>query len=425
MKTIIRLPLFISVLILVISSDCFAQQWRQTGLYLGNYTIPSTSPNDFYLAPDLAFNSATKEMYVAYVDGNTHELEVKKYGAKTNKQWVKVGVISGNIRATKPALAFNPVSNEPYIIYINDKKAIYEVKEFDGTSWVDVGSSLPETAVASNLPTIGFKAGSPDPYIAFVDNQTNSVVVKKMSPKDWVTVGGIIGNINPNYGGTNFQNVISIAFHPTNNELYISYIDTAGLLAVKYFSGDTAWVNLNSGKNYNGTSNNAKVISTNALAFHPKTYEPYVGFIGNSDATLIRFTFLKKRNPNGTTTTFKGWQQINGVVGATASTDMPVPIVFNSKTNNLYSIGREPGSGRFWVGKFDGKALTTIGVPYPSPPISGRITVNTLTSNGALGGVVSPSITQTNPALIFNSSDKKIYIAAPADNGSYEVDREP
>jgi hypothetical protein len=153
-----------------------AQQWSDVGNQGFTPSPASATSNE----PDMVIFGNTT--YVAYVT-STSQVVVMKYAAGT---WTAMPTVA--TVGTTPDLAFDN-SGTLYIVYQNSGAS--NVKKFDGANWVFVGSaSINNTlGITGGLtPRIAINPVSNAPYIIFVD-ATNNVNAAMFNGTAWVIVG--------------------------------------------------------------------------------------------------------------------------------------------------------------------------------------------------------------------------------------------
>jgi len=199
--------------------------------------------------PQIKFDS-NHIAYLSYIDTSDSEVWVKKYNGGT---WDNVGDgnatrLDSTIWASGQSLAIDS-NNVPYVVHYDmnssDNSLIVAVSKFDGTNWVNVGSSL------GNGETRGYAIAidsSNVPYVVFEDNSSpKNIIVKKYNGSSWESVGSSIGYVSSNYP------IIAI----DNDVVYIAYVDSmSGEGHLKKFSG-TDWVEV--GKPFGKLGTNVRI----------------------------------------------------------------------------------------------------------------------------------------------------------------------
>ncbi len=173
--------------------------------------------------------------------------------------------------------------NTPYLIFSNNTprktKSIMTnpVVKFDGTNWVNVGTS-PISEITAQYTTI--KIDSNDtPYIAFINSSNESrVTVMKFDGTDWAIVG-TAGFSTPGASWLTFA-------LDSNDTPYVGFLDgsNSGKGSVMKFDG-TDWI-------YVGTQNfTTGTVPFFSLAIN-NSNEPLVAFMDNSNSgktTVMKF----------------------------------------------------------------------------------------------------------------------------------------
>ncbi len=134
----------------------------------------------------IAFNPSTNEPYVA-CRSTASKASVMRFDG-TN--WVNVGTdgfSAGSIYFL--TMAFNPSTNEPYVAFRDDggNSAKATAMKFDGTNWTTVGSAG-FTAGAADYPAIAFNPSTNEPYI--VCSESNGAFVFRFGMKELSSMTG-------------------------------------------------------------------------------------------------------------------------------------------------------------------------------------------------------------------------------------------
>lgn len=233
---------------------------------------------------NMAFNPSNNQPYVVYKDGSYGgKLVAKRYNGTA---WVDVGSSTGFTAGNMSQhviLAFQPGTNEPYVVYRDIANGTRtNVMRFDGTNWVNVGS--PVSPGSSGWPSITFHPVTAQPYVIYSDWTDNQkATVKRFDGTNWVLVGA-------EKFTAGIADVNHLAFHLGTNEPYLCYQGwsgaDAGRLSVMRFDG-TNWVFLANSQNFTaGEAANAHFV------FKPTTNEPHVVFkdvANSSKGSLMRY----------------------------------------------------------------------------------------------------------------------------------------
>ncbi len=180
----------------------------------------------------LVFQPVTNTPYVAFKDHQFiyPQASVMKY---ENSTWQYVGSPGfSDAEAFEVSLAFNPVTNEPYLAFVNhpappspDYKAM--VMHFDGTDWEDVGPSpvypgnVDDTRLTFDISGV--------PYLSFIDvADNNKATVMTFDGTVWNFVG--LQGFSP--GGVAYSDLkLNQAGRP-----YIGFMDLANSLKATVMS---------------------------------------------------------------------------------------------------------------------------------------------------------------------------------------------
>jgi MBG domain/IPT/TIG domain len=233
----------------------------------------------------LAF-SPSGTLYLAYQDaGNSSKATVMKL---TVDNWDPVGNPFGFSAgaALYMSLAFSP-SGTPYVAYMDDAHSDKAtVMEYNGTSWVTVGSAGFSAGAAYSMSLAFSPSGTP--YVAYSDDRsgtgTGPATVMEYNGTSWVTVGSADFSAGPAY-------YTSLAFSPSGIP-YVAYSDDStgkgsGPATVMEYNG-TSWVVVGSA----GFS--AGAVYYTSLAFSPSG-TPYVAYSddstdnGSGPATVMEY----------------------------------------------------------------------------------------------------------------------------------------
>jgi hypothetical protein len=138
------------------------------------------------------------------------------------------------------SLAFNPVTNEPYVAYSDDSNSgKATVMKFDGNSWVYVGTAG-FSAGAASYTSLAFNGATP--YVAYSDNSnSNKATVMKFDGNSWVYVG----TAGFSAGAAAYTSLAFDTKAPSHN-MYIAYQDgnAANKATVMFFNyTNNQWAN--------------------------------------------------------------------------------------------------------------------------------------------------------------------------------------
>jgi hypothetical protein len=274
--------------------------------------------------------------------------------------WVNVGSsgFSGG-KAEYINIAFSP-SGEAYVAFKDDAHSgKASVMKFDGSNWVNVGIAG-FSAGPAMYTSLAMSPSDGMPYVGFRDAGNDyKATVMKFNGTNWINVGN---------AGFSDGDVIStsLAFNPSDNQPYIAYRDDGepdGKATVMRYDG-TAWVNVGNAGFSQGIAYNT------SLAMSPSG-QPYVAFLdgGNSvKATVMKF--------DGNT-----WVDV-GVAGFSAGIAEHSKLAINSSGQPFVTYQDYQYSGKatvmtydsvfVGVNEFPGLKLTA----YPNP-VQGKLTLET------------------------------------------------
>lgn len=167
---------------------------------------------------DLAFNPVTNRPYVAFRDmANNFGITVMRHNGS---EWEVVGTKGFTGSGDKPSLAFHPGTGEVYVAYQDNANDGLSVMRFDGSAWNAVGP-LGFTPKSAFTPSLTFHPSTHKPYVAFTDfDKSSKASVMKFNDTSWE----FVGQQGFSAGPTAFN---SLAFHPISHELYLAFKDEA------------------------------------------------------------------------------------------------------------------------------------------------------------------------------------------------------
>ncbi|TGL08122.1 hypothetical protein EHQ43_03510 [Leptospira bouyouniensis] len=180
------------------------------------------------------------------------KLYVKKYDSISNT-WLSVGsIINSELNGLNFNYSIATNGTDPWVAYTANGTGMpgidYSiiVKRFDGTNWVQVGSSL------TNNPSLNLNIQFDGlvPYVAFSEIDASGITklyVKRWNGSNWIQIGGEL-NLNP----TTYAYLHD--FRIFNGFLFLSF-NSDGKLNMKTFDG-TNWISFGSTNlNFFPTSN--------------------------------------------------------------------------------------------------------------------------------------------------------------------------
>lgn len=244
---------------------------------MGNMGITSTGATEFSTCI-----SKNGLIYTLFLDASDNFLpRVISYNGTT---WNSVGTLTNfasgyKIRHLKIT---TDTSGLPVIVFQNyttsNSSNFFEVRRFNGTSWINVGNS---NFTSSNFSPIDLAIDKNNvPYVAFNNLNANpDITVKKFNGTNWLDVG--VPNF---YQGSLYPNALAI------DSLGVPYITCKGQsskVVVQKFNGNS-WIDLSSNTFSNSLSKGSaiRIVGTT----------PYIGFI--DDANNNRTFVLAKYTAN-------------------------------------------------------------------------------------------------------------------------------
>ena len=344
--------------IFLLGAGDFAQAagWEQ----VGNAGFSNWSLYDGFMA----FHPTSHEPYVAFSDSsNSGKVTVMRLNGST-WETVGAAGFSDVAAQQVSALVFNPSTNEPYVLYQQSDQKIYVKRfngtswvtagtqrltwtgaEWitEGDGWVGFGWHLGKNALAFNPSTNA-------PYVMYTTcgEGPGYVQVDRLNGTTWQEVGACYdGNCASDSGYVQFG---MLGFNPSTNEPYVAYADdtpgNGGKMTVAKFNG-TSWAFV--GSQAFSTYGNATAVN---LAFHPATAEPYVSFDsmdgdGNTVGTVQRYDG-SNWTMVGSVLTDAGWNP---------------SFAFDTSTNTPYLLRAAyddiNSTGTLFLSSFDGSSWST------------------------------------------------------------------
>ena len=177
----------------------------------------SAGPAEFIF---LAMHPSTGAPFVAYSDhGNSQKATVMTFNGK---QWLTVGHAGFSAgRADSISLAIHPTTYALYVAYsdfANSNKTT--VMTFNGAGqWVTVGpSAISAGAVDGSMTSLAIHPTTAQPYVAYVDSKKATVM--KFNGSAWSPVG------SPGFSaGEAYMSSTGLALQPRTGVPYFAYID--------------------------------------------------------------------------------------------------------------------------------------------------------------------------------------------------------
>ncbi|MDF2925286.1 MAG: hypothetical protein K0R57_4200 [Paenibacillaceae bacterium] len=275
--------------------------------------------------------------YLVYLEGdNGSHATVMKY---SGSGWEAVGASPGFPVGEDARGAARPVSmavyeGTPYVAYrdsLHDGRAA--VKKFDGTSWMDVGSSVFSTGEINSI-SLAISGGTP--YVAYQESGAGKVL--RYNGTGWVTVGSAFLE---GYAD-------NISLRVVEGTPYVAYTDTGngGKAAVKAFDG-SQWQPLGNPFASDGYASHLSLDFSGVI--------PYIAYRDGANgqrATVSRF--------NG-----QSWEKV-GQAGFSAGQADDLSLTVYSGTP--YVAYRDQANGeKSTVMRFDGSAWSPLGSAGFSP----------------------------------------------------------
>lgn len=212
-----------------------------------------------------------------------------------------------------------------------------------GDSWESVGSQDYLSDRSHGTPSLAFHPSNHDLYVAIVE-EAKSIQVKHYNNNVWENVGSAItsGELDEP----------KIAFNPSNEQLYLSYwnVDLFKIVVLRY--DGSSWVDVGP----HGVASGSDAV----LAFKPGTGTPYLAYRDSNVGKLVVKIF------NGS-----AWENV-GENGISVGDARHISLAFNPENNNPYVAFEDAGnSEKLGVLKFNGSAWENVG---PSEVSNGEAT---------------------------------------------------
>lgn len=204
--------------------------------YLGSQGITGS----FATYNSLAVNASGEVFYSCQDGANSNKLSIKKYSPVTST-WSDIGVAISSATVNYQTLRINPSSNLPVVSYRIGSTGVF-VKRYDGSSWIDVGTTQP--VVAGTVDHHSLAVGTNDTVYLAAYSGTGYTVYKShinaTSTTAWEPVGSSLF-VTASSGGL-FS--ASLALDGANRP-YLAYRALAaspslGRICVQKFNG-TSW----------------------------------------------------------------------------------------------------------------------------------------------------------------------------------------
>jgi len=269
---------------------------------------------------DIAVHPITGETYVAFSDGGYgNKISVKKFNGNNWEYIGSAGFSAYSVRNI--SIKFNPITLEPYVAFIQSNTFGYSTRrvsimKYDGLSWsylIDFSNGTTSANDYTN-PSFEFHPQTNVMYFAYKNSSGMLSVYKKVNTSIY---GTIVSATNMPTVKIYFEN---LAFHPKTFEPYVVFSDDDNgdkLSVIKYDGNSWNYVGLN------GFSAGGSKYGN--IAFNPVTFEPYVAF---SDLTVGSKSSVMKFNGSS-------WQLIGSAGFSNGSTSY-LDLAFNPTTSEPY-----------------------------------------------------------------------------------------
>ena len=323
---------------LLIASLSNSQSWQNLG------TNGVVSPEALDILSQLSIAITTNNVpYVCLSENaNFSQPSVKRLNGNA---WVYNGVsINNNHVGHTTSMALDS-QNMPYVAYtdfdpITSSNTSY-VKKFDGTGWVQVGTT---DFATGTIGDIILKIDSNNvPYVAYNGyGNPENIVIKKLVSNNWQTLTNVSSNAAFNFD-----------FAILNNQVYITYDQLFGQnvnVIAKQLNG-TIWNNLAS----------FGIVSTNgsrpSLAFDTSN-NPTIAFLSGTNPDLV----VKKYSSNTDT-----WTNLGATV-ATVNIDNP-KLAIGPNNTPILAYKDIQNNGIINVKKWNGTTWDLLTTPTSFEPI--------------------------------------------------------
>ncbi|MBS1634691.1 MAG: T9SS type A sorting domain-containing protein [Bacteroidetes bacterium] len=265
-----------------------AGAWSTVGTAISTSTAAYTS---------VAFD-ASGTPYVGYTDvANSNKVTVMKFNGST---WAAVG--TGTV-STAPGtyvnVAVNPITNIPYVSYVDPSAYLGYVKMFSAGSWQLAGGSSLGSVYQDMAMTFD---GAGNPYVAYYHLSAYKCNVMKLSAGSWVQSG----NADFSLGTPNGNNMVVDA----NGFPYVIYGDGASGAFVKKLTTSTTIIMNPASTTLCSGQNSTLSITTNSTT--GITYQWQIntgtGFTNLSNGTSYSGVTTQSLQLIGVTTGQNGYQ---------------------------------------------------------------------------------------------------------------------
>lgn len=361
------------------------------------YSFAAATPDE---SPSAILTGATEFSQADYdgveVDDTTYAASLAASGA-----WVEVGSGSatGGGISDSSGFSYNPSlgvdgSGNPYVAWSDvtgGNEEIY-IKKFDGSSWVEVGSSsatdggISDTSGWSYGPSVGVD-GSGNPYVAWYDSTSGNseIYVKRYDGADWVEVGSGSasgGGISDDSGASQMP---SLALDASANP-YVAWYDYTGgdcEIYIKRFDG-ADWVEVGSGSASGGGISDSGSSQRPSLALDGSG-NPYVAWLDNTSGNYE--VYVKRFDEASWVEVGSGSASGSGI-SDTGSAYEHVSLALDGSGNPYvaWADGTYPDC-EIYIKRFDGTGWVEVG--------SGSATGGGISDNSGWSG---------NPSLVLDGS---------------------
>jgi hypothetical protein len=328
---LVLLPALVSAQFNLYNDSPINQAWKNVGS--AEFSAGQSEELSF------AFNPVSGEPYIAYIDiPNNRRVSVMRFN---NNQWVDVG--SNGVTDTVsfcPDIEFSP-TGMPYIAFcaiayrpIDHYPYGYSrVKKFDGSNWVDFGNQhfCPGQS-GETFPKIKFSPAG-ELYLAYQDSAIWQVRLMKFDGASWIHIDTGSFWECPQY--------INLVFSPTNGQPYISYqMDCYDSKATVITFNGSSWVHVGP------MGFSSSYMAENSLAISPSG-EPYLAF---PDFNVYgSMTVMKFNGTNWVNVGIAGFSGLNSRYPSLGFNNSGEPVVAFSDELNLYKARAMRFNGSNWV----------------------------------------------------------------------------
>ena len=273
--------------------------------------------------------------WILYAEqANNWGVSVKQWNGTS---WVQVGpaVFSPAVTVQSARMAFDS-NNNPFVVYTNDPGNGFTagVKMWNGTSWVQVGPSQATTTQVAEVDIAILPSNQP--IISYRDPTTNKISASVFDGTNWNLLGA--AEFTP---GAAYDN--SLTLDALGNP-YVAFRDgnAGGAGSVMTFDG-ISWIHVGSAGFTPGTATYIDI----AIDNNGDPVVVYQDGANGQDGSAMKF--------NGTS-----WGQV-GAVGFTNSTIWDVDVIVDQNNNYYFGSHYQGGPNKACAFMFDGSSWTELG----------------------------------------------------------------